>query len=64
MPSARRIGEESGVNPATVAGTGKDGRVTKGDMLGALAARAAAPAPGRRPVRPAQPRRARGTRRR
>jgi 2-oxoglutarate dehydrogenase E2 component (dihydrolipoamide succinyltransferase) len=44
MPSAKRIAEESGVAVASVAGTGKDGRVTKGDMLGALAARAAAPA--------------------
>jgi 2-oxoglutarate dehydrogenase E2 component (dihydrolipoamide succinyltransferase) len=41
MPSARRIAEESGLNPASVAGTGRDGRVTKGDMLGALEARAA-----------------------
>ena len=49
MPSARRIGEESGLDPASVAGTGKDNRVTKGDMLAALEARrapAAAPAPG------------------
>jgi 2-oxoglutarate dehydrogenase E2 component (dihydrolipoamide succinyltransferase) len=43
MPSAQRIAAESGVPTASVAGTGKDGRVTKGDMLGALAARAAAP---------------------
>jgi 2-oxoglutarate dehydrogenase E2 component (dihydrolipoamide succinyltransferase) len=44
MPSAQRIAAESGVATASVAGTGKDGRVTKGDMLGALASRAAAPA--------------------
>jgi 2-oxoglutarate dehydrogenase E2 component (dihydrolipoamide succinyltransferase) len=43
MPSARRISEESGVALASVPGTGKDGRVTKGDMLGALAARSSAP---------------------
>ncbi|MFL6689143.1 MAG: 2-oxoglutarate dehydrogenase complex dihydrolipoyllysine-residue succinyltransferase [Alphaproteobacteria bacterium] len=41
MPSVRRIAEESGMNPAQVSGTGKDGRVTKGDMLAALEARAA-----------------------
>jgi 2-oxoglutarate dehydrogenase E2 component (dihydrolipoamide succinyltransferase) len=41
MPSARRIAEETGLNPADVSGTGKDGRVTKGDMLAALEARAA-----------------------
>ena len=45
MPSAKRISEESGISTGSVAGTGKDGRVTKGDMLGALAARASAPAP-------------------
>jgi 2-oxoglutarate dehydrogenase E2 component (dihydrolipoamide succinyltransferase) len=49
MPSVRRISEESGLNPAQVSGTGKDGRVTKGDMLAALESRAAqratAPAP-------------------
>jgi 2-oxoglutarate dehydrogenase E2 component (dihydrolipoamide succinyltransferase) len=44
MPSAQRIAAESGIPTAAVAGTGKDGRVTKGDMLGALAARATAPA--------------------
>jgi 2-oxoglutarate dehydrogenase E2 component (dihydrolipoamide succinyltransferase) len=40
MPSVRRIAEETGLNPATIPGTGKDGRVTKGDMLAALEARA------------------------
>src|SRR5689334_19581065 len=33
MPAARRIAEESGLSTAAVAGTGRDGRVTKGDML-------------------------------
>jgi 2-oxoglutarate dehydrogenase E2 component (dihydrolipoamide succinyltransferase) len=41
MPAARRIAEESGVDTSSVAGSGRDGRVTKGDMLGALEARAA-----------------------
>jgi 2-oxoglutarate dehydrogenase E2 component (dihydrolipoamide succinyltransferase) len=51
MPSAQRIARESGLDTAAVAGTGKDRRVTKGDMLAALEARAAtrevkaAPAP-------------------
>ena len=36
------------VAPATVPGTGRDGRVTKGDVLEALAARTAAKAPRRR----------------
>jgi 2-oxoglutarate dehydrogenase E2 component (dihydrolipoamide succinyltransferase) len=43
MPSAKRISEESGVALSSVAGTGRDGRVTKGDMLGALSARSSAP---------------------
>ena len=38
-PAVRRIAEETGVDPAGVAGTGKDGRVTKGDMLAADAAK-------------------------
>jgi 2-oxoglutarate dehydrogenase E2 component (dihydrolipoamide succinyltransferase) len=36
-PSVRRIAAESGMNPGSVAGSGKDGRVTKGDMLAAIA---------------------------
>jgi len=47
-PAVARLAAESGVNPATVGGTGKDGRVTKGDMLAAIAmggASAPAPAP-------------------
>ncbi|HEY2835680.1 MAG TPA: biotin/lipoyl-containing protein, partial [Rhizomicrobium sp.] len=43
MPSAKRISEESGIALTSVAGTGKDGRVTKGDMLEALASRSSAP---------------------
>jgi len=44
MPSAQRIAQESGVPTTTVAGTGRDGRVTKGDMLEALESRASKPA--------------------
>jgi 2-oxoglutarate dehydrogenase E2 component (dihydrolipoamide succinyltransferase) len=40
MPSAQRIAAESGLATTSVAGTGKDGRVTKGDMLAALESRA------------------------
>lgn len=34
-PAVRRIAAETGVNPASVSGSGKAGRVTKGDMLAA-----------------------------
>lgn len=33
-PAVRRIAAETGLDPKSVKGTGKDGRVTKGDMLG------------------------------
>jgi 2-oxoglutarate dehydrogenase E2 component (dihydrolipoamide succinyltransferase) len=52
MPAAKRIAAESGVSTASVAGTGKDGRVTKGDMLGALQTQSAAPAPAAAPAGP------------
>ncbi|MCX6118841.1 MAG: 2-oxoglutarate dehydrogenase complex dihydrolipoyllysine-residue succinyltransferase [Proteobacteria bacterium] len=32
-PAARRITEELGVNPSQIVGTGKDGRLTKGDVI-------------------------------
>jgi 2-oxoglutarate dehydrogenase E2 component (dihydrolipoamide succinyltransferase) len=34
-PAVRRLATESGIDPAAVAGSGKGGRVTKGDMLAA-----------------------------
>ena len=40
MPSVRRIAAETGIQPANVAASGRDGRVTKGDMLAALESRA------------------------
>ena len=44
-PSVQRIVTETGLDPASVPATGKDGRITKGDALAALEARANAPAP-------------------
>jgi len=44
MPSARRIAAEQGVDLANVQGTGRDGRVTKGDVL-EQGSKPAAPAP-------------------
>src|SRR5215470_9138993 len=44
-PSVRKLAAESGVDAASLAGSGKDGRVTKGDMLAAIECAAAAPTP-------------------
>lgn len=44
-PAVRRLAAESGVDPATVPGTGKGGRVTKGDMLAAATPKPAEPVP-------------------
>ncbi|MEN9812922.1 MAG: hypothetical protein RL479_1608, partial [Verrucomicrobiota bacterium] len=43
-PAVRRVAAETGLDPAKVSGTGKGGRVTKGDLLAAAAASPAAPA--------------------
>ncbi|MFC4170820.1 2-oxoglutarate dehydrogenase complex dihydrolipoyllysine-residue succinyltransferase [Microvirga sp. GCM10011540] len=50
-PAVGRIAAESGVDPSQVPGTGKDGRVTKGDMLAAIATGGAA---AQAPSAPAQ----------
>jgi 2-oxoglutarate dehydrogenase E2 component (dihydrolipoamide succinyltransferase) len=53
-PAVRRVAAETGLDPAKVAGTGKGGRVTKGDLLAAAAASPAAPAaPAPAPAAPA-----------
>jgi 2-oxoglutarate dehydrogenase E2 component (dihydrolipoamide succinyltransferase) len=44
-PSVRRIAAETGLDASAVPGTGKDGRVTKGDMLAAIERAAAQPTP-------------------
>src|SRR5216683_1944947 len=49
-PSVRRLAAESGVDPAAVAGSGKDGRVTKGDMLAEIERAAARPTPVPQPA--------------
>jgi len=49
-PSVRRLETESGVAAATVPGSGKDGRVTKGDMLAAIERAAAQPTPVPQPA--------------
>ena len=52
MPAAAKLLAENQMSAGSVTGTGKDGRVTKGDVLGALAAPKAAVAP---PAAPAVP---------
>lgn len=44
-PAVRRAVLEHGIDPATVKGTGKDGRLTKEDVVAAAQAKTAAPAP-------------------
>ncbi|WP_225790384.1 2-oxoglutarate dehydrogenase complex dihydrolipoyllysine-residue succinyltransferase [Pseudomonas sp. Marseille-P8916] len=43
-PAARKLAEENGIDLAAVAGTGKGGRVTKEDVVAAIANKKAAPA--------------------
>src|SRR5258708_6469469 len=49
-PSVRKISAESGIDASTVPGSGKDGRVTKGDMLAAIEKAASAPTPVNQPA--------------
>jgi 2-oxoglutarate dehydrogenase E2 component (dihydrolipoamide succinyltransferase) len=53
MPAAQKMAAEKGIDTSAIAGTGRDGRVTKGDVL----AQAAAPAPAAAPAaaKPALP---------
>ena len=44
-PSVRKIAAETGMDPAKVEGSGKEGRVTKGDMMAAIERAAAQPTP-------------------
>ncbi len=49
-PAVRKLAAESGVDALAVPGSGKDGRVTKGDMLAEIERRAAAPTPVAQPA--------------
>jgi 2-oxoglutarate dehydrogenase E2 component (dihydrolipoamide succinyltransferase) len=44
LPAARKMMADKGVDPASVAGTGRGGRITKGDVAEAIGARGEAPA--------------------
>src|SRR5450631_1459101 len=49
-PSVRKLSAETGIDAAIVPGSGKDGRVTKGDMLAAIEKAASAPTPVNQPA--------------
>lgn len=49
-PAVQRIVTENNLNPSQIAGTGKDGRLTKGDVLAASTA-AVAPTPAAAPAK-------------
>ena len=51
-PSAQKLATENKLDPAAIPGTGKGGRITKGDALAALEARASQPAPAPTPAAP------------
>ncbi|MGY6643583.1 MAG: 2-oxoglutarate dehydrogenase complex dihydrolipoyllysine-residue succinyltransferase [Salinarimonas sp.] len=53
-PAVSRLSAESGVDPSNVSGSGKDGRVTKGDMLAAIAT-GGSEAPSSAPAQKARP---------
>ncbi|WP_457106136.1 2-oxoglutarate dehydrogenase complex dihydrolipoyllysine-residue succinyltransferase [Methylobacterium sp. P5_C11] len=54
-PAVAKLARESGLDPSRVNGSGKDGRITKGDMLGAIAKGPAPSAPAKE-ARPTLPR--------
>ena len=55
LPAARKMMADQAVDPASVAGTGRGGRITKGDVADAIAARAEAPKPAPQPAAPPAP---------
>ena len=56
MPSARKLVEEQGVDPTKITGSGREGRITKGDVMETIARAPAAPAtPAAKPALPPAP---------
>jgi 2-oxoglutarate dehydrogenase E2 component (dihydrolipoamide succinyltransferase) len=54
-PAARRVAAEEKVDVSTIAGTGRDGRIIKEDVVAAAAGKSAVPSPEPRVPSPAQP---------
>lgn len=52
-PAARKLAEEGGIDPASITGTGKGGRVTKEDAVAAIEAKKATPVVEQKVVTPA-----------
>ncbi|WP_427196662.1 2-oxoglutarate dehydrogenase complex dihydrolipoyllysine-residue succinyltransferase [Pseudomonas aeruginosa] len=52
-PAARKLAEEAGIDPNSIAGTGKGGRMTKEDVVAAVEAKKNAPAAPAKPAAPA-----------
>jgi 2-oxoglutarate dehydrogenase E2 component (dihydrolipoamide succinyltransferase) len=52
-PAAKRVAEENKVDPKTVAGSGRDGRVSKSDVVNYLSAKETSPGPASAAPRPA-----------
>jgi 2-oxoglutarate dehydrogenase E2 component (dihydrolipoamide succinyltransferase) len=55
-PSVRKMAAETGIDVSTVPGSGKEGRVTKGDMMAAIERAASAPTPVAQPAAAVQAR--------
>src|SRR5712671_6776991 len=55
MPAARKVAEEKGIDTAAIAGSGRGGRVTKGDVLGAKIPPAPEPSAAAKPPLPQPP---------
>jgi 2-oxoglutarate dehydrogenase E2 component (dihydrolipoamide succinyltransferase) len=53
-PAVRKVLTETGIDPTTLSGTGKDGRLTKSDVLNAAKEQPSTPAPAAPPSKPKQ----------
>jgi 2-oxoglutarate dehydrogenase E2 component (dihydrolipoamide succinyltransferase) len=52
MPSARKLVEEQAVDPTKITGSGREGRITKADVLSQITQASAAPSPPSAPAAP------------